>query len=158
MQTDGQMESQTERHDKTNSRFLKFANATRHRVHVWVNTTMKRFRVQKSSITDLPRGISCLFVEHEVSLVRLQQPTLGSYHKPVQSSPEPATKFLFSAIFTKWPRICLRKCSLLFIFSNWILRSPWFFIYPAACHLTFLNLIAFNSPGQMAVRHLLRVA
>jgi len=43
------------------------------------------------------------FVEHEVSLVRLQQPTLGSYHEPVQSSPEPETKFLFSAILTKKP-------------------------------------------------------
>jgi hypothetical protein len=41
------------------------------------------------------------FVEHEVSLVLLQQPTLGSYHEPVQSSPEPETKFLFSTILTK---------------------------------------------------------
>jgi len=62
---------------------------------------MKGFRLQKSSITDLPKGISCPFVEHDVSLARLQQPTLGSYHEPVQSSPEPETKFFFSAILTK---------------------------------------------------------
>jgi hypothetical protein len=41
------------------------------------------------------------FVEHEVSLVRLQQPTLGFYHEPAQFNPEPETKFLFSAILTK---------------------------------------------------------
>lgn len=62
MQTDEQMDRQTERHDEANSLFLKFAKATRNRIHIRVNITMKRFPLQKSSITYLPKGISCILL------------------------------------------------------------------------------------------------
>jgi hypothetical protein len=100
MQTDGQMGRQTD----TTKLIVAFSNI-RTQLETEYIYMSERFNEEILSSEVINHRSTQRdffpFVEHEVSLVRLQQPTLGSYHGPVQSSPEPETKFLFSAILTK---------------------------------------------------------